>query len=72
MKTDKTLRENLKANIGDASMVIVAQRISSIMDADQILVIDDGMIIGKGTHDELMKSCPEYKEIADLQLGKEA
>lgn len=72
MKTDKQLRENLKANIGDASVVIVAQRISSIMDADQILVIDDGKIIGKGTHEELMKSCPEYKDIVDIQLGTQA
>ena len=72
MNTDKALRENLKKNIGDASVIIVAQRISSIMDADQILVIDDGMIIGKGTHEELMKTCKEYQEIASIQLGKEA
>lgn len=71
MKTDQVLRKRLKENIGNASVIMVAQRISSILDADRILVIDDGQIIGQGTHDELMKTCSVYREIAELQLGKE-
>jgi ABC-type multidrug transport system fused ATPase/permease subunit len=71
MKTDRQLRQNLKESIGDASMIIVAQRISSILNADRILVIDDGRIIGNGTHKELLESCSLYKEIAEIQLGKE-
>lgn len=71
MKTDQLLRKRLKENIGNASVIMVAQRISSILDADRILVIDDGQIIGQGTHDELMKTCSVYREIAELQLGKE-
>ena len=71
MKTDRQLRQNLKESIGDATMIIVAQRISSILNADRILVIDDGRIIGNGTHKELLESCSLYKEIAEIQLGKE-
>lgn len=71
IKTDRQLRQNLKESIGDASMIIVAQRISSILNADRILVIDDGRIIGNGTHKELLESCSLYKEIAEIQLGKE-
>lgn len=71
MKTDQVLRKRLKENIGNASVIMVAQRISSILDADRILVIDNGQIIGQGTHDELMKTCSVYREIAELQLGKE-
>ena len=71
MKTDRQLRQNLKESIGDASMIIVAQRISSILNADCILVIDDGRIIGNGTHKELLESCSLYREIAEIQLGKE-
>ena len=62
MKTDRQLRQNLKESIGDASMIIVAQRISSILNADRILVIDDGRIIGNGTHKELLESCSLYRE----------
>ena len=72
MKTDQTLRNNLKASMGDATIIMVAQRISTILDADRILVVDDGMIVGQGTHQELLKSCPLYREIAEIQLGKEA
>ena len=72
MKTDQTLRKNLKASIGDASVILVAQRISSILDVDRILVVDDGQIVGQGTHQELLDSCPLYREIAEIQLGKEA
>ena len=72
MKTDRQLRQNLKENIGDATVIMVAQRVSAIMDADRILVVDDGQIVGNGTHEELLKSCPLYREIAEIQLGKEA
>lgn len=66
MKTDRQLRKNLKESLGDATIIVVAQRISSIMEADQILVVEDGQIIGRGTHQELMKSCSLYQEIASL------
>ena len=72
MKTDQTLRKNLKASMGDATVILVAQRVSTILDADRILVVDDGMIVGQGTHQELLKSCPLYREIAEIQLGKES
>lgn len=72
MKTDQQLRRNLRANMGDATVIMVAQRVSTILDADRILVVDDGRIVGQGTHEELMKTCQLYREIAELQLGKEA
>lgn len=72
MKTDKQLRCNLKQSMGDATVIMVAQRVSSILDADRILVIEEGRIVGNGTHKELLKNCPLYHEIAELQLGKEA
>ena len=72
MKTDRQLRQNLKENIGDATVIMVAQRISTIVDADRILVVDDGQIVGNGTHKELLETCPLYREIAEIQLGKEA
>ena len=71
MKTDRELQKNLKASIGDATMIIVAQRVSSILDADRILVMEDGRIVGTGTHKELLRSCNLYREIAELQLGEE-
>ena len=71
MKTDRELQKNLKENIGDATMIIVAQRVSSILDADRILVMEDGCIVGTGTHKELLQSCNLYREIAELQLGEE-
>ena len=71
MKTDQTLRNNLKENLKDAAIIMVAQRISSILDADRILVVDDGRIVGQGTHEQLLKTCPLYQEIAEIQLGKE-
>lgn len=71
MKTDLTLRKNLKAAMGNATVIMVAQRISTILDADRILVVDDGMIVGQGTHRELLNTCPLYREIAEIQLGKE-
>lgn len=72
MKTDKQLRENLKKTAGDAAIIMVAQRISTILNADQILVIEKGEVIGKGTHAELLRTCPAYKEMAVLQLGEDA
>ena len=70
-KTDRTLRTILHQKTKDTTKLIVAQRISTIKDADQILVLDHGRIVGKGTHTELLKNCPEYLEIAQSQLSKE-
>ena len=70
-KTDKKVRENLKENNSKATKVIVAQRIGTIMDADQIIVLSDGKIVGHGKHHELLKDCPTYLEIALSQLSKE-
>ncbi|SFC86739.1 ABC transporter ATP-binding protein [Butyrivibrio sp. YAB3001] len=71
MKTDYILRQALKEITQDSSMLIVAQRISTIMNATQILVLDEGKIVGKGTHDELMKSCEVYRQIARSQMSDE-
>lgn len=71
MKTDRTLRARLRENMGDATMLIVAQRVSTILDADRILVMEDGQIVGNGTHKELLRTCELYREIAQLQLGEE-
>lgn len=70
-KTDRALRQALKEKSGDTTRIIVAQRIGTILDADQILVLEDGKIVGSGTHKELMASCPVYQEIAYSQLSKE-
>jgi ATP-binding cassette subfamily B protein len=70
-KTDSALRKSLKTNTASSTLLIVAQRISTIMHAEQILVLDEGEIVGKGTHEELMKTCETYKEIALSQLSKE-
>lgn len=72
MKTDKQVRTNLRANLDQATMIMVAQRISSIMDAEQIILISEGKIAGKGTHKELLKNNDIYRELAILQLGEEA
>jgi len=71
LKTDALLRAALKRKTGKSTMIIVAQRISSIMDADKIVVLDDGKIAGLGTHSELMRNCEIYKEIAASQLSAE-
>ena len=71
-KTDANLRKALKAEIKDSTVLIVAQRISTILDAEQIVVLDEGRVVGKGTHKELLKNCDIYKEIALSQLSKEA
>ena len=69
--TDKALRKALRETIGGCTFIIVAQRINTILDADQIIVLDDGKIAGIGTHDELLRSCDIYKEIALSQLSEE-
>ena len=71
VKTDKTLRMRLRESMGDSTMLIVAQRVGSILDADRILVMEDGQIVGRGKHRELLHTCPLYREIAELQLGEE-
>lgn len=71
MKTDAALRKALEAYVKNSAVIIVAQRISTIMNADQILVLDDGKIVGKGTHKELMQNCETYKQIAGSQLSEE-
>ncbi|WP_313076604.1 ABC transporter ATP-binding protein [Lacrimispora sp.] len=70
-KTDSLLRKALKSQIKDSALVIVAQRISTIMDADQILVLDDGKVVSIGRHEELMKTCSVYQQIAATQLSEE-
>ena len=67
-KTDAALRKALKQEVSDAAVLIIAQRINTILDADQILVLDEGRIVGKGAHEELMKNCPVYQEIAGSQM----
>jgi len=69
--TDAKLREALATQTGTAAILIVAQRVSSISHADQILVLDEGRIVGRGKHDELMRTCPTYKEIVDSQVRAE-
>ena len=70
-KTDARLREELTKNVTDAALVVVAQRIATIMHADQIIVLDDGHVVGTGTHEELLHGCPAYLEIARSQLSAE-
>ena len=68
-KTDALLREELARTQKDASLVVVAQRIATIMHADQIIVLDEGTVVGQGTHEELLRRCPAYLEIAQSQLS---
>ena len=70
-KTDAKLRKALKSETKDSTVLIVAQRISTILEADQIVVLDEGKVVGIGTHKELLKNCEIYKEIALSQLSKE-
>ena len=70
-KTDRILRSELKKETAGVTSLIVAQRIGTIMDADQIIVLDEGKIVGKGTHKELLRDCAVYKEIATSQLSEE-
>jgi ATP-binding cassette, subfamily B, multidrug efflux pump len=70
-KTDSTLRKQLKQRTGDSTVLIVTQRVATVKNADQIIVLEQGKVVGKGTHQELMKSCETYQEIASSQLSKE-
>ncbi len=70
-KTDAALRHELSSRLGRKTVVIVAQRISTVLNADQIVVLDDGRVVGAGTHEQLMESCQEYREIAMSQLSEE-
>jgi ATP-binding cassette, subfamily B, multidrug efflux pump len=72
LATDARLRAALKPHTSDAALLVVAQRVSTIVDADQILVLEDGEIIGRGTHDELLVSCSTYAEIVESQIGQGA
>ena len=71
MKTDQQLRQNIKESMRDATVIVVAQRVSTVMDATRIIVLENGEVAGMGTHRELLKSCKLYREIAEIQLGKE-
>ena len=66
--TDKKLRESLKENLKDTTTIIISQRISSIISADKILVLDDGKAMGLGAHEELLENCPTYREIYESQV----
>lgn len=66
-QTDANLRRALKSYVRDSAVVIVAQRVATVMDADQIIVLDEGKIVGKGTHSELMETCSTYQEFAASQ-----
>lgn len=70
-KTDRVLRSAIKKETGDSTRLIVAQRIGTILDADKILVLDEGKVVGQGTHSELMENCEVYRQIAYSQLSKE-
>ena len=70
-KTDSVLSKALRKNAKDATQIIVGQRIGSIMNADVILVLEGGRIVGQGKHEELLKNCPVYREIAESQLSSE-
>jgi len=71
MKTDRTLREALKTETKNKTVIMVAQRVGTIMNAEQIIVVEEGKIVGKGTHEELLKTCETYKNIAMSQLSEE-
>lgn len=70
-KTDSLLREELAKVTKDKTVIIVAQRINTVLNADQIITLDDGKIVGKGTHEELMENCETYRQIALSQLSRE-
>jgi ATP-binding cassette, subfamily B, multidrug efflux pump len=71
LATDARLRQALRPVTGDATVVIVAQRVSTIIDADQILVLEDGAIVGRGRHEELLETCETYQQIVESQLSAE-
>lgn len=70
-KTDQNLRHAIKEQLSQATLIIVAQRVNTIIDADQIIVLDQGLVVGQGTHRELLKTCPTYYDIASSQLSQE-
>ena len=70
-RTEALLRRSLRANHDHTTTVLIAQRISSLLHADWILVLDDGKVIGSGKHEDLMEQCPEYRIIAETQMGAE-
>ncbi|MDP3177714.1 MAG: ABC transporter ATP-binding protein, partial [Spirochaetaceae bacterium] len=70
-KTDAALRKGLRTEAADSAVIVVTQRVATIMGADLIVVLDEGRIVGQGTHRELMASCDTYREIATSQLGEE-
>ena len=69
-KTDAALRKALSPKVKESTVIIVAQRISTVLQANQIIVLDDGKMVGKGTHNELMKNCEVYKQIASSQMSE--
>jgi ATP-binding cassette subfamily B protein len=71
LATDARLREALRRNVGSATLIVVAQRVSTILDADQIIVVENGRVVGRGTHDELVKTSETYAEIVTSQLAAE-
>ena len=72
MATDAALRRALATELAGTTVIMIAQRVSTVMGADEIVMMDSGRVIGQGSHAELLKSCPEYREIVETQLGKEA
>jgi ATP-binding cassette subfamily B protein len=70
-KTDAALRRALKETAANSTVLLVTQRVSTVMNAEQIVVLDEGKVVGKGTHSELMKACEPYREIALSQLSLE-
>ena len=71
-KTDALVRRALRKETADATVIIVAQRVATIMDATRIIVLDEGRVVGIGTHDELLRTCDIYREIVASQLAEEA
>ena len=69
-KTDAALREAIAEELTDTAVVVVAQRVATIMRAHEIIVLDEGRVVGRGTHEELLRSCPVYLEIAESQLSR--
>ena len=70
--TERRIRESFSKELKDSTKLIIAQRITSVMDAHKIIVLDEGSIVGMGSHDELMKTSEEYREIYDSQMEREA
>ena len=70
-RTDARVRAALRREVRDATMIVVAQRVSTVMDADKIIVLDDGKVVGEGTHSQLLDSCGVYREIVQSQLSEE-